>query len=101
MSETADPTHHEFIAAGDGWIWRIGSGVVQTSDGEARLILPGACRSAETVEAFVAGYIDGQARGRQRGKTEGADALRAQLRQLLGVPDAHGVYGRLMALEGE
>ena len=101
MSETAAPTHHEFTAGGDGWVWRIGAGVVQTSDGETRLILPGPYRSAETVEAFVDGYIDGQARGRQWGKVEGADALRAQLRQLLGVPDAHGVYGRLMALEGE
>lgn len=100
-AKPAELTPHEIIAGGDGWLWRPGSGVVQTSDGETRLILPGSCRTPETVEAFLLGYVDGQARGRQWGSAEGAESVRAQLRQLLGVPDAHGVYGRLMALEGE
>ena len=101
MIEAESLTHHEFDAGGDGWSWRIGSGVVQSADGYTRLVLPGAVRSAPAVEAFVLGYIEGQRAGHIAGAADGAENVRAALRKVLGVPDASSVAQRLLALEGE
>ncbi len=101
MSETAAATHHEFTAGGDGWIWRIGSAVVQSADGDTRLILPGISRSAEAAEAFVHGYIEGQRHGRRWGNAEGEERVRSELRRLLGAADSESTHKRLCALEGE
>lgn len=92
---------HFFTAGGHSWSWRLGSSVVLSCADDTRLVMPGCARSPETVEAFVHGWIEGCRQGLQRGRAEGAGALRHQLRQLLGVPDAATMHQRLGALEPE
>lgn len=93
------PIVHEWIDGGDGWTWRRGTWIATTSDGETRIPLPGICSSVETVEAYVAGFISGTAEGMRVGERTGAEQVRRDLRQVLGVPDAASVQKRLVRLE--
>lgn len=95
------PIVHEWIEGGEAWTWRRGTWIAETSDGELRIPLPGRCSTVETVEAYVAGFMEGDARGQKVGAAIGADELRRDLRRLLGVPDAASVQKRLAALEPE